>query len=58
MKICREVEKRILWGSSKVLPNQVSKNPSLRSEILTYVSYMQSYTKKRVKRWELIQCEG
>ena len=33
-------------SSIQVLPNQVSKNPSIRLKILTYESPMQSYIKK------------
>ena len=36
-----------MWSSIQVLPNKVSKNPSIRLKILTYESPMQSYIKKR-----------
>ena len=44
-----------MWGSIQVLPNQVSKNPSINFKILTYDSPMQNYRKKRAKLWEQIQ---
>ena len=47
-----------MWNSVQVLPNQVSKNPSVRLKILTYESPMQSYTKNRVKLWEQIEFKG
>ena len=34
-KFSSEVEKCIMWSSVQVLPNQVSKNPSIRLKILT-----------------------
>ena len=55
-KFSSEVEKCILWSSIQVLPNQVSKNRSIRLKILTYESPMRRYIKNRVKLWELIQC--
>ena len=45
-KFSSEVEKCIMWSSIQVLPNQVSKNPSIRLKILTYESTMQNYIKK------------
>ena len=50
-----EVEKCIMWSSIQVLPNQVSKNRSIRSKILTYESPMRRYIKNRAKLWKLIQ---
>ena len=47
-----------MWSSIQVLPNQVSKNPSMRLKILTYVSPMQSYIKNQVKLWEHIEFKG
>ena len=35
-----------MWNSIKVLPNQVSKNRSIRLKILTYESPMRRYIKK------------
>ena len=35
-----------MWSSIQVLPNQVSKNRSIRLKILTYESPMQRYIKK------------
>ena len=54
-KFSSEVEKCIMWNSIQVLPNQVSKNPSIRLKIFTYESPIQSYIKNRVKLWEQIQ---
>ena len=47
-----------MWSSIQVLPNQVSKHPSIRLKILTYESPMQSYIKNRVKVWEQIEFKG
>ena len=47
-----------MWSSIQVLPNQLSKNRSLRFEILTYESPMQSHIKNRVKLWEQIEFKG
>ena len=47
-----------MLSSIRVLPNQVSKNRSLRLKILTYESLMQSYIENRVKLWEQIQFKG
>ena len=44
-----------MWSSIKLLPNQVSKNRSIRLKILTYESPMRRYI---AKLWELIQFEG
>ena len=52
-------EKCIMRGSVQVLPNQVSKQSfSIRMNILTSDSSMQSYIQNRVKLWELIQFKG
>ena len=48
----------IVWNSIQVLPNQVSKNPSICLKILTYKSSMESFMKKRVKLWEQIEFNG
>ena len=47
-----------MWSSIQVLPNQVSKNCSIRLKILTYKSPMQSYIKDRVELSEQIQFKG
>ena len=52
LKIFIRSGKCIIWSSIQVLPNQVSKNPSIRLKILTCESPMQSYIKNRVKLWE------
>ena len=57
-KFSSEVEKCITWSSIQILPNQVSKNRSIRLKILTYESPMQSDVKNRVKHWEQIEFEG
>ena len=47
-----------MWSSIQVLPNQVSKNRSIRVKILTYESPIQSYIKIRVKLGEQIEFKG
>ena len=55
-KFSLDVKKKcITWGLIQVLPNRVVENPSIRLKTLTYEGSMQSYIKKRVKLWELIQ---
>ena len=48
----------MMWSSSQVLPNQLSKNLSVRLKILTYESLMQSHQRNQVKLWEQIQFKG
>ena len=38
-------EKCFMWSSIQVLPNQVTKNRSVRLKILTYLSPMRKYIK-------------